>query len=280
MAKIPGCAGCKNADANAFEIPFTMAFQPFVDLSKGRIWGYEALVRGKNGESASEVLGQVNDTNRYAFDQACRVKSIELAGEKLESKDAKLSINFLPNAVYEPRACIRATLAAAAKAKFSPRRLMFEFTENEEMADTGHVMHIVSEYKKMGFTTAIDDFGAGFSGLGLLARFQTDVIKLDMELVRDIDSSSSRQAIVSGIMSMAKLMKLQVLAEGVETEAETHCLLGLGVYLLQGYFFAKPQVEDFVQEKDIKAIADGFPVPSQTQSDTVAFYQWREGRVA
>lgn len=275
-----GCIGCKNADANAFEIPFTMAFQPLIDLSRGRIWGYEALVRGKNGEGAGEVLAQVNETNRYAFDQACRVKSIELAGEKMESKEAMLSINFLPNAVYEPKACIRATLAAATKAKFSPRRLMFEFTENEEMADSDHVMHIISEYKKMGFTTALDDFGAGFSGLGLLARFQTDLIKLDMELVCDIDSSSSRQAIVSGIMSMAKLMKLQVLAEGVETEAETHCLLGLGVHLLQGYFFAKPQVETFIQEKDIQAIINGFPVPEKPQSDTVAFYQWREGRVA
>ena len=269
MGTPKGCAGCRNADA--FDIPFTMAFQPIVDLSRGCIWGYEALVRGKNGEGAAEILAQVNETNRYAFDQACRVSAIRLAGDKLpQSSQAMLSINFLPNAVYEPKACIRATLAAAAEAKFSPRRLMFEFTENEEMVDTRHVMHIVSEYKKMGFTTAVDDFGAGFSGLGLLARFQTDIIKLDMDLVRNIDQSPSRQAILAGIMTIARLLKLKVLAEGVESEAEVHSLLKAGVELFQGYYFARPLVEGFALERDIEALTKGFPLPTATSQWAVA----------
>lgn len=256
MTKKMGCPGCRNADVNAFDISFTMAFQPIVDVTDARIWGYEALVRGKNGESAGQVMAQVNDTNRYAFDQACRVTAIQLAGEKLDpNSDAMLSINFMPNAVYEPKACIRATLAAASKAKFSLRRLMFEFTENEEFEDVEHIKHIISEYKKMGFTSAIDDFGAGFSGLGLLAKFQTDLIKLDMELVRDIDSSPSRQAIVGGVMAMCKLMNQMVLAEGVETEAEARTLSQAGVTLQQGYYFAKPQVETFLSKTDIPAIS-------------------------
>jgi len=266
-----GCEGCKNIDANKFEIPFTMAFQPIVDLAKGRIWGYEALVRGKNGESAFEVLSQVTDKTRYGFDQACRVKAIELAGEKMPAESgAMLSINFLPNAVYEPKACIRATLAASAKSKFSPRRLMFEFTEQEEMRDTDHVQNIVTEYRKMGFTTAIDDFGAGFSGLGLLARFQTDIIKIDMELVRDIDRSPSRQAIVEGIMTISKLLKIRVLAEGVETEAETQTLHEAGVDLFQGYFFARPEVETFVTEADIPALTNGCSIPYRTSRNIAA----------
>lgn len=267
MTQMAGCQGCRNADANAFDIPFTMAFQPIVDLSRGRIWGYEALVRGKNGEGAGAVLSQVTEKNRYAFDQACRVTAIELAGTKLPaSSDAMLSINFMPNAVYEPKACIRATLAAAAKKRFSPRRLMFEFTENEHMAEPDHVMHIIAEYKKMGFTTALDDFGAGYAGLALLARFQTNLIKLDMELVRDIDSSSSRQIIVSGIMSMCRLMNIKVLAEGVETFEEARALMVLGVDLLQGYYFAKPQVETFVKDANIPAIFEGFPIPARSQA--------------
>lgn len=250
------CQGCRNADANTFDIPFTMAFQPILDLAQDRIWGYEALVRGKNGEGAGEVLAQVNEKNRYAFDQACRVTAIKLAGAKLDrASDAMLSINFMPNAVYEPKACIRATLGAASEAKFNLRRLMFEFTENEEFEDVEHIKHIISEYKKMGFTSAIDDFGAGFSGLGLLAKFQTDLIKLDMELVRDIDSSPSRQAIVGGVMSMCKLMKMTVMAEGVETEAEARTLLQAGITLQQGYCFAKPQVETFISKADIPAIS-------------------------
>ena len=240
-----GCEGCRNTDADAFSIPFTMAFQPIVDVPAGKIWGYEALVRGVAGQGAYEVLSQVNDQNRYAFDQACRVKAIELAASRIGSTDAMLSINFMPNAVYEPRACIRATLAAASRTQFDPTRLMFEFTENERMADVDHVSHIVSEYRKMGFTTALDDFGAGYAGLSLLSKFQTDLIKLDMELLRGIEESRVKQAIVRGLAGIAAELNIVLLAEGVETAAELAVLKGLGIRLFQGYYFAKPRVESF-----------------------------------
>ena len=258
MAKV-GCAGCRDANANAFDIPFTMAFQPIVDLKLRRIWGHEALIRGRDGESAYQVLSRVTEQNRYAFDQACRVTAIELAGEKLPaSSTCMLSINFMPNAVYEPKACIRATLAAAARVRFSPQRLMFEFVEDEKIQDPTHISTIVNEYRRMGFTTAVDDFGAGYANLTLLAKFQPDILKLDMDLVRDIDTSPSRQAIVSGIMAMSRLIGIKVLAEGVETEGETRSLLDLGVNLFQGYYFAKPALEAFVEEGDIPALTTGF----------------------
>lgn len=252
------CAGCRNTDANAFSIPFTMSFQPIVALSSQSIWGYEALVRGTGGQSAFEVLSQVTEQNRYAFDQACRVKAIELAGTNLHGADtAKLSINFMPNAVYEPKACIRATLAAASRVQFDTSRLQFEFTENEKMTDIGHVQHIVAEYKRMGFSTALDDFGAGYAGLALLAKFQTDLIKLDMELVRDVDSSMARQAIVAGVVAMCRALDIEVLAEGIETEAEANVLHGLGIDLFQGYYFARPAVETFVAATQIPHLTGG-----------------------
>lgn len=245
MSIVKGCDGCRNADANSFAIPFTMAFQPIVDIAKGSIWGYESLVRGVAGESAFQVLSQLTPENRYAFDQACRVKAIELAGQKLADPMAKLSINFLPNAVYEPKACIRATLGAAAKANFDTKRLMFEFTENERMDDIGHVKNIVSEYKRMGFTTALDDFGAGYAGLALLAEFQTDLIKIDMELIRGIAASPAKQAIIAAIVGLARQLDIIVLGEGVETEAELMMLQSAGIHLIQGYYFAMPMLEHF-----------------------------------
>jgi EAL domain-containing protein (putative c-di-GMP-specific phosphodiesterase class I) len=155
------CQGCRDGDD--FPMPFTMAFHPIVDVAAGEIWGYEALVRGTEGQGAYSVLQAVTEANRYVFDQACRVKAIELAGANLpRSSKAHLSINFMPNAVYEPRACIRATLAAAARTQFDPKRLMFEFTENERMDDVAHVANIVAEYKRMGFMTAL--CGAGPAG--------------------------------------------------------------------------------------------------------------------
>lgn len=238
------CDGCRNGEA--FPIPFTMAFQPIVDISTNTIWGYEALVRGRDGSGAGAVLAAVSDENRYRFDQACRVTAIELAGSKLPAgSTAKLSINFMPNAVYEPTACIRASLAAAAKANFDPRRLMFEFTENERIVDTAHVGNIIETYRRIGFTTALDDFGAGYAGLGLLARFQPDLIKLDMDLIRGVQGSPARQAIIKGIVDIAKALGITVLAEGIEEPAELRSLHDAGINLFQGYYFARPELENF-----------------------------------
>ena len=88
--------------------------------------------------------------------------------------------------------------------------------------------------------TALDDFGAGYAGLGLLARFQPNLIKIDMELLRDIDASHAKQAIIAGIVGIARMLKIQVLAEGVESQAELTVLRSAGISLFQGYYFAKP----------------------------------------
>lgn len=235
------CGGCRNG--NLLPFAFTMAFQPIVDCATQSIWGYEALVRGVDGQGALEILNLVSEANRYAFDQACRVKAIELAGGLFPPQaETRLSINFLPSAVYQPSTCIRSTLEAARRVQFDPRRISFEFTENER-ADVPHIRRIVDEYRRMGFITAIDDFGAGFAGLALLAEFQSDVVKIDMALVRGIDSSRARQAIVGGIMQMARALDLTIIAEGVETRAELEALRAAGIELFQGYLFARPQVE-------------------------------------
>jgi EAL domain-containing protein (putative c-di-GMP-specific phosphodiesterase class I) len=220
-----------------------MAFQPIVDVREGRVWGYEALVRGSDGSSAASILSRVTDQNRYKFDQACRVRAIELAGQLFPNDGSRLSINFMPDAVYEPRACIRASLAAAARVDFNPTRLMFEFTENERIRDPRHVQTIIESYKKMGFVTAVDDFGAGYAGLSLLAAFQPDIIKIDMQLMRGIDASAPKQAIVASIVRLASELDITVLAEGIETAEELRSVQAAGIALVQGYLFAKPAVE-------------------------------------
>lgn len=232
------CEGCRDDVPLPFQ--FKMAFQPIVDLNANRVWGYEALVRGPNGESAWSVLSQVTDATRYRFDQAARVLAIETAGRLFPTDDLRLSINFMPNAVYEPAACIQKSLAAAKRVGFPHRNLMFEFTENERMADAAHVQKIVEAYRKFGFWTALDDFGAGFAGLGLLARLQPDLIKIDMELLRDIHLSRAKQAIVAGIVGIARELDITVLGEGVESAEELAVLRAAGISLFQGYHFAKP----------------------------------------
>jgi EAL domain-containing protein (putative c-di-GMP-specific phosphodiesterase class I) len=232
------CVGCHEGVELPFQ--FKMAFQPIVDTTAQRVWGYEALVRGVNGESALSILSQVNEDIRYRFDQASRVMAIETAGVLFAGRDLRLSINFMPNAVYEPSACIQRSLAAAKRAHFPHENLMFEFTENEKMTDPAHVQKIVAAYRKLGFWTALDDFGAGYAGLGLLARLQPDLIKIDMELLRDIHLSRAKQAIIAGVVGIARTLDIEVLAEGVETEQELIVLRAAGISLFQGYYFAKP----------------------------------------
>jgi EAL domain-containing protein (putative c-di-GMP-specific phosphodiesterase class I) len=243
MTKTIGCRACRAGTNLDFE--FTMAFQPILDIGTGTVWAYEALVRGPNGEPAYTILDRVTDENRYQFDQAARVKAIELAGRLFpRDSDTRLSINFMPNAVYEPNACIRASLDAAHRVDFAHRRIMFEFTEQERFRDTEHVKGIVAAYRKQGFLTALDDFGAGFAGLSLLANFRPDLIKIDMDLLRGIDTDAGRYAIVSGVVAIARALGVTVLAEGVETAAELDALRGLGITLVQGYHFSKPLLEE------------------------------------
>ncbi|WP_213875326.1 EAL domain-containing protein [Pseudomonas sp. dw_358] len=240
--KAVGCADCRNLEGLGFD--FTMAFQPIFNVRTHEPYAYEALVRGVHGESAADILGRVNDGNRYRFDQACRVKAIELAAGLglLGIPDCRLSINFLPNAVYRAETCVRATLEAAREFSFPLDRLMFEVTEGERVDDPDHLKAIFQEYERQGFTTAIDDFGSGYSGLNFLAMFQPQVLKIDMALTRGIDADPVRRAIVEGIVLVAHRLGITVIAEGIETPQECAALLALGVELMQGYLFARPAV--------------------------------------
>ncbi len=220
-----------------------MAFQPIVQASG--IFAYEALVRGPEGQSAGSVLSQVNAANMYAFDQSCRVKAIEMAAALSPGDLPTVSINFIPGAVYRPEACIRKTLETAGRVGMPLTRIIFEVTEGERVTDRKHLISIFREYRKHGLQTAIDDFGAGFAGLDLLADFQPDIVKLDMAIVRDIDRRAPSRAIVRSVVSLCRELGIRLIAEGIETKAEFDVLLDLGIELFQGYLFAKPRLETF-----------------------------------
>ena len=234
-----GCGDCAGGISAPF--PYEMAFQPIVDLRDRSIFAFEALVRGPAGEGAGSVLAQVTADNMYAFDQSCRVKAIETAEALgLAVSGAALSINFIPGAVYQPAACIKATLAAAKRVGFPRDKLIFEVTEGEKVVDRAHLRGILEEYRRHHFRSAIDDFGAGYAGLNLLAEFQPDIIKIDLELVRDIDTRPVAQKIVAAMVGLCRDLAIEVIAEGVETEAELGVLRAMGIDLFQGFLFARP----------------------------------------
>lgn len=235
------CGACR-LDGTLF--PFTMAFQPIVDVANRSVYAYEALVRGINGEGAGSILSQVTEENRYAFDQGCRVKAIELAAKLgLAQTGARLSVNFMPGAVYSPAACIQKTLQASREHQFPLELLTFELTEDERVRDIPHLKGIVREYRRHGFAIAMDDFGAGYSGLNLMAELQPNIIKFDGAMVRGIDERPWAQEVIRSTVALAHRLGVTVVAECIETATEMQVLEACGVHLMQGYLFARPGFE-------------------------------------
>jgi EAL domain-containing protein (putative c-di-GMP-specific phosphodiesterase class I) len=233
-------SGCQGCTGSHLDFDISMAFQPIVDVADRSIFAYEALVRGIDGAPAADMLRRVNDENRYPFDQLCRVRAVEMAAAL--GMTSMLSINFMPNAVYEPSRCLRATLEAALRTGFPVERIIFETTEDERV-DDAYLKQIFATYRAQGFKTAIDDFGAGYAGLNLLADFQPDIVKIDMALIRGIDRDRARQTIVGALAAVGQLLGIRVIAEGVEEAREALVLRHLGITLMQGYLFARPAFE-------------------------------------
>jgi EAL domain-containing protein (putative c-di-GMP-specific phosphodiesterase class I) len=222
---------------------FTFAFQPIVDVNAREVISYEALIRGPGNESAYQILKQVPAERLLIFDQKARVEAIVLATRL--GIDCNLNLNFIPQSLHSSTTSILSTLEAANRSHLAIERIVLEVTEGETIADQGRFAEQINEYRGLGLKVAIDDFGAGYSGLNLLANFQPDQIKLDLTLVRDIESHGPRQAIVRAVGQVCNDLGIDVIAEGVETEGEYTWLATEGVRLFQGYLLAKPAFESF-----------------------------------
>ncbi len=233
------CSACSNSVSKP--MPFTMAFQPIVNVATGNVYAYEALVRGPNGEGAGSVLSQLTPENRYNFDQSCRVEAITLASRLgLVESGAALSINFLPNAIQNAAGSIRLTLQTARDVGFPLDRLIFEVSEAEQVRDPKHIQSIAREYHRHGFQIAIDDFGAGFANLNLLADLECGIVKLDMALTRNVHRRPRSETIVRSAIQLMQDLGITVIAEGIETMQEYNLLRDCGIQLMQGYLLAKP----------------------------------------
>ncbi|EYB69763.1 hypothetical protein DEIPH_ctg002orf0092 [Deinococcus phoenicis] len=223
-----------------------MAFQPIVDVQAREIYAYEALVRGPEGQPAGWVFEQLRDGDIYHFDQACRVTALRSAarlGLHRQGLPTRLSINMLPNAVYEPANCLRSTLRTAQEVGFPLERLMFEITEHEQVGDQAHLRRIIDTYRAYGLTTALDDYGSGHAAAGLLLALRPDVLKVDMGIVRGVHQDAWREALIRHLTHFGRETGLLMIAEGIETVEEARCLLALGITHMQGYFFARPGFE-------------------------------------
>jgi EAL domain-containing protein (putative c-di-GMP-specific phosphodiesterase class I) len=220
---------------------FTFAFQPIVDTQAREVVSYEALIRGPGNESAYQILSQVPADTMFAFELKASVKAISLAMQLGVS--CNLNLNFLPRSLYSSAESIITTLEAAKRVNLPVNRIVLEVVESEIIDETSHFTELINEYRRLGLLAAIDDFGAGYSGLNLLAAFQPDQVKLDMKLIHGIERHGPLQAIVRAINMICLDLGIDLIAEGVETEPEYAWLASQGIHLYQGYLFAKPGFE-------------------------------------
>lgn len=220
---------------------FSFAFQPIVDIESHKVFAYEALVRGLSNEPAGSVFATIESSQLHAFDGAARIQAIGLAASL--GLNTGLSLNFMPQSLETVTDAISSTIDAVRHVGLSESKMYLEVTEGELIRDLAGFASAINQYRASGIHFVIDDFGAGHSGLNLLADFQPDVIKIDIHLVRNIDSRGPRQAIVRAMIQACDDLGIEVVAEGVETDAEYRWFKRAGVQLFQGYLFGRPEFE-------------------------------------
>lgn len=241
----PETATAAGATFGFGEVRYAFAYQPIVDIQERAVHSYEALVRGPRGEPAGTVFAQVPPEALHDFDRKSRVSALELAVAL--GIDCRINLNFQPRSLSSSPAAVLSTLEAAARLGLPADRIVIEVTESEFIDDLASFGRALDAYRPYGIQLAIDDFGAGYAGLSMLADFVPDLIKLDMALVRGIESHGSRQAIVRAILQVCLDLGIDVIAEGVETPAEHRWFAAVGVHLFQGYLYARPGFRELVE---------------------------------
>jgi EAL domain-containing protein (putative c-di-GMP-specific phosphodiesterase class I) len=227
------------------ESAFSFAFQPIIDLDAGGVFAQEALIRGTTGEPAASVLSRYSDDSLLTLDHEARIRAIQLA-QALGLKEA-LSLNFSPAVLSFMPDSISKTIDAARAVGLIPSQLILEVTEGAVIHNPAHFASQINDYRTQGVRLAIDDFGAGYAGLNLLAEFQPDIVKIDMGLVRHIDSKGPRQAIARAIIQVCSELGLDIVAEGIESRAEFQWFAARGVHLFQGFLFGRPAFQQIVK---------------------------------
>ena len=221
----------------------SVVFQPIVAASNpSDVFAYECLSRGVAADGSTIVGGAlfaaaIDADILFQLDLAARVAAIEAVASLNLSIPA--FINFNPASIYNPTYCLRSTVKAVEEAGLNPGRIVFEVVESAHVADLEHLVNILAFYRDAGFRVALDDLGAGYSSLELMARLRPDFVKLDMSLIRDVDNDPFRATMARKLLETARELSVRTVAEGVETEAEWAWLHDNGADLVQGFFIGE-----------------------------------------
>lgn len=213
-----------------------MAFQPIVQFNERRAFAYEALLRTSAADikGPGELLGMAEDLGRvHDLGRAVRANVARVLNE--QDPGADIFVNLHPADLADEE-----LYAPGAPLTAHARRVVLEITERASVSNEEKLSEQIRSLRELGYRVAVDDLGAGYSGLTTLARVQPEFVKLDGSLVRNINNSSVHRLVVTAVSDLARELGLQVVAECIETQQELDTLRALGIELLQGYLFAKP----------------------------------------
>lgn len=214
----------------------TFHLQPLIAIATGTVFAYEALCRPLDLAFSSPLdlirvagrAGKVWELGRLLRRQA-------IAALDVLPNNVLLFVNLHPQELYDPQ-----LMAEAESYNERAARLVFEITEAAEIGDQRNTANALERLRRHGLRIALDDLGAGYSGLSTLLALAPDFVKLDMTLIRDIESTSRRARLLRHLVAFTQDEGMTLVAEGVETAAELHVVSELGVPLVQGYYFARP----------------------------------------
>ncbi|MBJ6363035.1 EAL domain-containing protein [Paenibacillus sp. GCM10012307] len=226
---------------------FVIYYQPKINYLTGEITGVEALVRWNHPERGmvlpgefipiAEEIGLIIPIGEWVLRGACEQLK---TWHNLGFKDLDVSVNISARQ-FEQRNLLHTVNSILEETGLSPGDLELELTENIIIKNTEGTLKTMEQFRESGIKIAIDDFGTGFSSLGYLKRFPITTLKVDRSFLKDVDSDYENTAIATTIITLAQNLKLEVIAEGVENQAQIDFLLSKGCTSMQGYYFGKPQ---------------------------------------
>ncbi|MGK9175387.1 diguanylate phosphodiesterase [Yokenella regensburgei] len=219
--------------------PCQFAFQPIIETLRGNISSLEALIRGPNGGSPQEYFATIPGHKLHEADLASKGWALAMA-RQLGIGNHKIAINLLPMSLVKIPGAVNILLDHITRNKLDPEQVIVEVTEDEVISGYDEFTSAIRQLRAAGIGLAIDDFGSGFAGLSLLAKFQPDKLKIDRSIVTDIHQHGPKQAIVKAIIDCCAEMQIAVVAEGVEKVEEWSWLEAAGIQRFQGFLFARP----------------------------------------
>ncbi len=241
---------------------FEIYYQPQIDAQTERLVGVEALVRWNHpslGRLAPAEFIPVAEESRLIIelDRLTLARACRQVGHYLRNglPELRLAVNLSP-LLLERDNVVEQILGTLAREQFPPHLLELEITESLLMSDRIDIVDKLDQLARAGVHIAIDDFGTGYSSLSYLQKFPINTLKIDRSFIHNIRSGDEQACIVNAIVSMAHGLRLQIVAEGVETHAQLHYLRGLGCQLVQGFLFGRPLPLEKVVAKQLGAAAE------------------------